>query len=364
MTRGRNWPDHVTRGDANSARIVKRTIRKSTLIGAATLVAIVAAAFWIARHFQDDMRVAEARIERGSHVVQTACGPIEYGEAGTGPIVLMVHGAGGGFDQGLEFSEPLVRSGFRVIAPSRFGYLRTPVPQDASPQAQADAHACLLDALGIDKVAAIGGSAGAPSVFHLCLRHPERCSTMALVVPALYTADSTRPPLKPSHAARFVIRTALSSDFAFWAGSHLARDSTIESVLATPMADVSAATPVERERVFQVLRNIQPISRRAQGLMLDGTITTAPAQFDFEHIAVPTLLVTTRDDGYQTLPGASDAARRIPAARLVVYADGGHLWVGHQWELWTELRRFLGETHAATPPITEEPNRLDHKDHS
>ena len=34
-------------------------------------------------------------------------------------------------------------------APSRFGYLRTPLPSDASPAAQADAHSCLLDALGL-----------------------------------------------------------------------------------------------------------------------------------------------------------------------------------------------------------------------
>ena len=47
-----------------------------------------------------------------------------------------------------------------MIAMSRFGYLRTPMPADASPEAQADAHVCLLDALGIGKTAAMGGSAG------------------------------------------------------------------------------------------------------------------------------------------------------------------------------------------------------------
>jgi pimeloyl-ACP methyl ester carboxylesterase len=46
---------------------------------------------------------------------------------------------------------------------SRFGYLRTPLPADASAAAQADAHACLLDALGIRRAAIVGASAGAPS---------------------------------------------------------------------------------------------------------------------------------------------------------------------------------------------------------
>jgi 2-hydroxy-6-oxonona-2,4-dienedioate hydrolase len=61
----------------------------------------------------------------------------------------MIHGSGGGHDQGMAWARPLVQQGVRVIAMSRFGYLRTPRPADASPEAQADAHACLLDALGI-----------------------------------------------------------------------------------------------------------------------------------------------------------------------------------------------------------------------
>jgi len=47
------------------------------------------------------------------------------------------------------------------------GYLRTPMPADASAAAQADAHACLLDALGIRRAAVMGGSAGAPSALQM-----------------------------------------------------------------------------------------------------------------------------------------------------------------------------------------------------
>jgi 2-hydroxy-6-oxonona-2,4-dienedioate hydrolase len=61
----------------------------------------------------------------------------------------VVHGSGGGHDQGMAFAGSLADQGIRVIAMSRFGYLRTPMPADASAAAQADAHVCLLDALGI-----------------------------------------------------------------------------------------------------------------------------------------------------------------------------------------------------------------------
>jgi pimeloyl-ACP methyl ester carboxylesterase len=86
----------------------------------------------------------------------------------------------------LDFGRSLADRGFRIIAMSRFGYLRTPMPLDASPAARADAHACVLDALDIPRAAIAAGSAGAPSAMQFALRHPERCSALVLV-PAAYT---------------------------------------------------------------------------------------------------------------------------------------------------------------------------------
>ena len=113
--------------------------------------------------YRKDIAEARERVAKSGQVAQTACGPIEYAVEGKGPPILVVHGAGGGFDQGLEITAPLVASGFSVIAVSRFGYLGTPMPADASAHAQAEAHACLLDTLGIEKVAVVGASAGGPS---------------------------------------------------------------------------------------------------------------------------------------------------------------------------------------------------------
>lgn len=90
---------------------------------------------------------------QGSVMITTRCGPIEYQEAAAGTPLLMVHGSGGGHDQGMAFAGNLAQQGVRVIAMSRFGYLRTPMPADESPAAQADAHVCLLNALGIARAA-------------------------------------------------------------------------------------------------------------------------------------------------------------------------------------------------------------------
>jgi len=63
---------------------------------------------------------------------QPAAAPIEYQEAGSGVPLLAVHGSGGGHDEGMGFAAGLASQGIRVIAMSRFGYVRTAMPADAS----------------------------------------------------------------------------------------------------------------------------------------------------------------------------------------------------------------------------------------
>lgn len=121
--------------------------RKSFAVASAAAVGLFAGTSY--RRFQQDLRTAKQRAGSGSRLADSAHGAIEYAQEGCGDPILVVHGAGGGFDQGLLFSRGLAQHGFAVTAMSRFGYLRTPLPEDASPQAQADAHASLLETLGI-----------------------------------------------------------------------------------------------------------------------------------------------------------------------------------------------------------------------
>ena len=79
---------------------------------------------------------------------------------------------------------PLIEHGYRLIAPSRFGYLGSGRPQNAFPAVQADALAWLVAHLGEEKVVVVGGSAGSLSALQFALRHPERTQALVLVVPA------------------------------------------------------------------------------------------------------------------------------------------------------------------------------------
>ena len=155
---------------------------------------IVIASVFIYAAYRRDIGAARAQLRSGSKVISTACGLIEYADAGAGTPVLAIHGAGGGFDAGLQLGGPLITRGFRVIAPSRFGYLRTPLPTDGSPMAQADAHACLLDVLKVDRVAVLGVSAGSPSAMQFCIRHPEKCSAVVLISPQAWAPQAANGP--------------------------------------------------------------------------------------------------------------------------------------------------------------------------
>ena len=292
--------------------------------------------------YQRDIRQARERASTGSRIAQTPCGPIEYAVTGDGPPVLVVHGAGGGYDQGLDFGEPLARSGFRIIAVSRFGYLRTPLPGDASPAAQADAHACLLDALKIRRSAIIGASAGAPSSMQFALRHPGRCGALVLVVPAAYVARTGgEPSMKTPAWTEFLFDTALRSDFLFWVAPRISSSTVTRAILATPPALMEEASAAEQARVAEVLKHILPVTPRRLGLLNDAAVTSSLQRYELERIDTPTLVMSVADDLFGTFDGARYTAEHVPGARFIGYPSGGHLWVGHQEDVVSEIAAFL-----------------------
>jgi len=308
------------------------------------LGAVVAGLGATTYYYQRDIQQARDRVASGSQVAQTPCGPIEYAVAGDGPPLLVVHGAGGGFDQGMDFGVSLVEHGFRVIAMSRFGYLRTPLPADASSAAQADAHACLLDALGIKRVAVAGASAGAPSSLQFALRHPKRITALVLLVPATYVPrPGGASAVTPTPGIEFLFDTALRSDFLLWAAIRLAPGSITRTILATDPVLVANASREEQARTAQMMERILPVSSRRQGLLNDAKVIASLERYTLERISAPTLVIGMQDDLYGTYDAARYTAGQIRGTRFVGYPSGGHLWVGHQQEVTDEIARFLSE---------------------
>jgi pimeloyl-ACP methyl ester carboxylesterase len=319
---------------------MKLSTQRSVLVLASlVLVGAMALVGW---RFNRDMALARAHAAQGGVLLPTRCGPIEYQEAGTGVPLLVVNGSGGGHDQGMAFAATLAQQGVRVIAMSRFGYLRTPMPPDASAAAQAVAHVCLLDALGIRRAAVMGGSAGAPSALQMAIRHPDRVSALILLVPLAYkppTQADSAPPM-PAWVEATMMQL-IGSDFLFWAAIHVAREQVIKLVLATPPELLTSASAGERARVNAMLGNILPVSNRAKGLRSDSSVGKHLAPSPLESVQVPTLIVSARDDRYGTYAGAQYAASRIAGAKFVGFDHGGHVWVGHDGEVMAEILKLL-----------------------
>lgn len=312
-------------------------LRRALLTGMGALV--VAGGAWTAGAFRATMDATDDRLARRSSAIDTTAGALEYAVAGRGAPLMMIHGTGGGFDQGLLFAHRLREMGFQIIAPSRFGYLGSAFPDDASPAHQADVFVELLDHLGIDRIPVIGGSAGALTAAEFALRHPEKCSHLVLLVPAANLTN--RDPVEFTALQRMAVDLVLGSDFAFWALSSLAPRQMIRTLLATEPALLERVDSAERRRAELILDGLMPISGKADGLRTDAFWAGTPSPTAYDHIPVPTLLLSLEDDLFGTAETARLLAERIPDARLVIYPEGGHIWLGHDRDVAEAIATFI-----------------------
>lgn len=291
--------------------------------------------------FSSDLRAARSRVSRGSSVIQFRSGQMEYASKGQGAPVLMIHGTGGGFDQSLDMASPLAEAGYRLIAPSRFGYLRSAFPEDVSSEAQSDAFLDLLDHLKVSRVAVIGGSAGALSAMQFAIRHPQRCSALALIVPAAYDPGRSLENVKLSPLSEAIITFGLQSDFLYWLGITMAPSQMVRALLATDPELVDRANHDEQKRAQRILWNILPVSERVLGFMNDAKLAGSPKPMALAEIRAPTLAISLEDDHFGTLAAARHISASVAKSRLVTYRTGGHIWIGHNADVFREIDIFF-----------------------
>jgi 2-hydroxy-6-oxonona-2,4-dienedioate hydrolase len=308
------------------------------MVGAGAVVALGGAVVWA--RFRHAVIAAELRVSGHSSTITTPFGLLEYGLAGSGSPLLMIHGTGGGFDQGLSFASGIKQRGHRIISPSRFGYLRSDFPADPSLANQADAFVTLLDHLGIERLPVIGGSAGALSATAFALRHPDRCSALILLVPAANVDGSD--PLEMSALQAMAVRALLNSDFLYWSALQSAPERLIGTMLATDPSLLSTVSPSERKRAFAILWDMMPIHARAKGMLNDALQAGHPARMDFSRLLMPVLIISAEDDRFGTAATARKIAKALPHAELAILPDGGHIWLGHDEAVADRIQGFIG----------------------
>ena len=309
---------------------------RTAWITAGAAVLLTAALIFL--RFRRDIRDDYRRLENAQQqVVETDCGPVEMASYGTGQPVVVLHGIFGGYDQGLVMAKGQIGKGFRSLVPSRFGYLGSPFPAGASPEKQADALACLLDSLGIEKAAVLGTSAGGTAAVQFALRYPDRCSGLILVSS---NAPGESVGLPPEPAAKMMFR----SDFLFWVLTRGFRG-TMYSIMGVP-GDYEL-TPSQRREMDQVMETVMPVKPRAEGALFDMYVSNpAINDYDLGNIEVPTLVIHAQDDPLADYGNARAMVDAVPEARLVDFERGGHPLLGHEAEIRREISAFLEMTHA------------------
>ncbi len=295
-----------------------------------------------------DMSRIRSRVAAGSRIVETALGPVEIAERGEGPPVLLLHGAGGGYDQALFLAEVYAGgTGHRWIAISRMGYLRAPLPQDASTAAQADLCAALLDALGIARADVLAMSGGVPPALQFAARHPQRTGALVLLSSAPWTPMTAEAQDLPMPA--WAYQALFSSDLPTWLMMHL-WPAALEAAFDVTPARRAAMDAEDRAAVDRLVATFLPLRPRLAGLANEGAAIDPSARYDPAAIRAPTLVIHARDDGINPYPIGEATAAAIPGARLLTLGSGGHLLLGHLPQIRSEVQAFLGAAPAAAGP--------------
>ncbi|OAI45137.1 hypothetical protein AYO42_03350 [Rhizomicrobium sp. SCGC AG-212-E05] len=298
----------------------------------------MAAAGGVYLAYAHDMQRINQRITGESRLVTGKNAPVEISDFGTGPAILSLHGSGGGYDQARLIATALGGDGFRWIAPSRFGYLRTPLPTDASTAAQADALAELLDGLGIEKVAILGMSGGVPPALQFALRYPGRISALVLVSSAPYTPLTLAQQKLPLPA--WAYQALFRSDFPFWVLKKIARG-RLEAIFDIKPDVRAVLTPEEKAFLARVMDSFLPVSQRVAGVGNEGAAIDPGARYRLEDIKAPTLVIHARDDGINAFALGEYTARHIPGAEFMALPSGGHLLLGHHSRVRARINAFL-----------------------
>ncbi|MEW6184936.1 MAG: alpha/beta hydrolase [Thermodesulfobacteriota bacterium] len=291
-----------------------KKLLKRSILGLGVLAVLLLAGI-IHGRYRNDTSLAYQRASSGGKMIQTACGPIQYTELGSGPPMLIVHGAGGGYDQGKYFAQ-LIGGNYRWIAPSRFGFLGSPVPDAADSAKQADAYACLLDALGIKRVGVVGISMGGPSSLLFAQRHPQRTTSLVLIS-AVSHANPPRPAIQTTLFKLFL------NDFVYWSIVRVSPKGLL-AALGVPPEVQKGLSPQEKARLEAFLISMEPMGARVKGQDLEQHMSEYDSA-QIRNIRRPTLVLHARDDTLVAFEQGEFSAGQIPGAQFIPMKKGGHL---------------------------------------
>jgi pimeloyl-ACP methyl ester carboxylesterase len=282
-------------------------------------------------------------LETAGLIAETSVGPVQYALIGdSGPVILFAHGTPGGFNHTPFFSS-FGLEGYRLLTPSRPGYMGTPLDAGRTPEEQAKAYAALLDELNIEKVVVIGVSGGGPSAISFAAMYPQR--TLALIGLEALSQPYSEP---------LDIPLAMKSDFLFWVGASIATKLGGGKAMLG-LFDPEDAERIERsrdglERVHNWLWATWPVASRLTGWRNDSE-QFMKFSLPVRQVEAPTLILNGTTDEAAIYEDAEKLATEIPGARLYSVEGANHaMLITHKDELNDVINEFLRDALSGNPP--------------
>jgi pimeloyl-ACP methyl ester carboxylesterase len=292
-----------------------------------------------------------AELEAGSGITMLSQGVMEFAERGDGPVVLIIHGSPGGYDQGLVYGKELLRRGFRVLSVSRPGYLRTPLTTGATFEEQADAISELLSQRGMTVCSVLGISEGSDCALQLASRHPEQVASVVLLSPPGESLG-----YNPIASIGYHLFHDLTGDVgcwlislrAAWSPRQLFADMTgIASSLrpsgAAAIASLVMKDPEQQTFLKGLARSVTPLSPREHGIINDNAELKDISPPTSLKIQCPLLVLTGEHATATPFEALRKRFSAIPESRLEVIPEIGHIVpVGSQFSrTWDRMASFL-----------------------
>lgn len=268
--------------------------------------------------------------EETSKFVQAGDVRVHYHEAGSGPVLLCIHGgAPGAFGWG-NFGRNMdaLSKNFRTLIVDLPGYGKSDKPQVSGGRYgfYARVFKDMLAALNIEKAHVIGMATGGGAAMMMAMQTPELVDKLILVSSA---GGMPLFQLNPSEGQKVI------------QGYYGGEGPSIEKMrryLQMMMYDQSMITEELIQERYEA--SVQPefMVQAPEGRGAENQQVTEPVWKDMEKIKAKTLVIWGRDNRVQSYDNALFMLARIPDVQLHIYGKTG-LWV--PWERADEFNNLV-----------------------
>jgi len=250
---------------------------------------------------------------------------IKYVEAGSGPVVVLLHGLGGN-STNWAFNTPALAQKFRVVVPDQIGFGQSDKPLiNYRVGTYVDFLDKFLSELRVERATLVGNSMGGWVAASYALKHPAKVERLVLV-----DAAGFAPPKDFDLNALAGLNPSTRDEM-----KRLANLVFFNPMFKSDMAvDLLLAQRVSAGDGYTIQRLVESIHHGED--MLDGKLSA---------IKQPVLLVWGREDGLTPLAREGEKFKReLPAAQLVVFDQCGHVpQVEKAAEFNAALLKFLSQ---------------------